>query len=291
MNPRILIVEDETDLAQILADYLKRDGFVADTIADGLAAMEALHRTPPDLLLLDLYMPECTGLELAQVIRQIKTYVSLPIVYLSAETDRDKQLTAIGFGGDDFLTNPIKPEYVIAAVMSRVERYRELRALMSRDSLTGLLNHTSFREKLGQEAARSARNNQPMELAMIDIDHFKKVNDTYGHPTCDRVLKALTHVLTRRLRQNDVIGRYGGEEFVVALPGTNTQKALRVLDELRDAFSQVQHTANGIKFKVTFSCGVAAFPEHQTPAALSEAADRALYAAKREGRNRVMLAK
>ena len=287
---RVLIVDDSEVQAKINAMYLKRAGIDTRILTKPLEIVRTLEEFLPDLLLLDLYMPECTGLELAQVIRQIRTFVSLPIVYLSAETDREKQLSAVGLGGDDFLTKPIKPDHLISAVRSRIERYRQLRALMLRDSLTGLYNHTSTRERLGQELSRSIRNSQPLAMAMIDIDLFKKVNDTYGHAVGDRVLKALSRLLTRRLRQSDVIGRYGGEEFVLILPNTNQEAAFHLVNELREAFGQVRHTTEGQSFSVTFSGGLAMFPAYQTPAAISEAADQALYIAKRQGRNQIVLA-
>jgi diguanylate cyclase (GGDEF)-like protein len=287
---RVLIVDDSEVQAKVNAAYLKKVGIVSRMITNPLDVLRALEEFSPDLLLLDLYMPECNGLELAQVIRQMKAFVSLPIVYLSAETDREKQLAAIGFGGDDFLTKPIKPDHLISAVISRIERYRQLRALMLRDSLTGLFNHTSILERLEREVAHSIRNHQPLAFAMLDMDYFKKVNDTYGHAAGDRALKALTHILTRRLRRSDIIGRYGGDEFVVILPNTDEATALQMFDELREAFSLVRHVNGGIEFSVTLSCGVAVFPKQQTPADLSEAADRALYVAKRQGRNQVALA-
>jgi diguanylate cyclase (GGDEF)-like protein len=287
---RVLIVDDSEVQAKVNAMHLAKAGINAHIITNPFDALRALEEFIPDLLLLDLYMPECTGLELAQVIRQMNAFMSLPIVYLSAETDREKQLAAVGFGGDDFLTKPIKPDHLISAVTSRMERYRQLRALMLRDSLTGLYNHTSIRERLGQEVVRSARNDQSLAMTMIDIDNFKNVNDTYGHATGDRVLKALTHMFTRRLRQSDIIGRYGGEEFVVILPNTDEETAFQVIDELREAFSLVRHISEGQEFSVTFSCGVATFPKQQTPASLSEAADRALYTAKRQGRHQVVMA-
>jgi diguanylate cyclase (GGDEF)-like protein len=287
---RVLIVDDSQVQARVNALHLQKAGITSQIITDPLGVKQALEDFHPDLLLLDLYMPECTGLELAQVIRQMKTFVSLPIVYLSAETDREKQLSAVGLGGDDFLTKPIKPEHLVSAVTSRIERYRQLRTLMLRDSLTGLLNHTTLRERLGQEMARTVRQNQPLALGMIDLDHFKKVNDTYGHATGDRILKSLARMLTHRLRQSDIIGRYGGEEFVVIMPNTSGLMAWQVLQELGEVFSQVKHLSEGREFTVTFSCGVAASPHYQTPAALSEAADRAMYVAKRGGRNQVVLA-
>jgi len=235
-------------------------------------------------------MPDFSGLELAQMIRQIKTYVGLPIVFLSAEADREKQLNAVGMGGDDFLTKPIKPDLLIAAVTSRIERYRKLQTLMLRDGLTGLLNHTTIRENLAQEINRAGRNNQPLAVAMLDIDQFKNVNDTYGHATGDKVLRSLAQMLSLRLRHTDLIGRYGGEEFLILLPNTTQTEAANLMDELRDAFSQVVHISHEEEFRVTFSCGVAAYPQQSELATLSEAADRALYEAKRQGRNRVVSA-
>jgi diguanylate cyclase (GGDEF)-like protein len=287
---RVLIVDDSEVQAKVNALHLKKAGILPQVITQPLEVGRALEEFSPDLLLLDLYMPSCNGLELAQVIRQMKTFVSLPIVYLSAETDREKQLAAVGLGGDDFLTKPIKPDHLVSAVTSRIERYRQLRALMLRDSLTGLFNHTTIRERLSQEVARAVRQNQPLALAMMDIDHFKTINDTYGHATGDRVIKSLSHMLSRRLRQADIVGRYGGEEFVAILPNSTGQVAMQVMDELRESFSQVRHIFESHEFTVTLSCGVATFPEHQTPASLSEAADQAMYVAKRAGRNRVLLA-
>ena len=287
---RVLIVDDSEVQAMTNSAHLKSAGIQTHIVTNPLNVVGAIEEFLPDLILLDLYMPECTGLELAQVIRQMKAFVSLPIVYLSAETDRGKQLAAIGFGGDDFLTKPIKPDHLISSVISRIERYRQLRTLMLRDSLTGLFNHTSIRNRLGQEIARSARNGQPLSLAMVDIDSFKKVNDSYGHASGDRVLKALSHLFTRRLRQSDIVGRYGGDEFVVVMPNTSDKDAYQMLNDLREAFSMLRFSNMGSEFTASLSCGLASFPKYQTPAALSEAADQALYAAKGQGRNKVILA-
>jgi diguanylate cyclase (GGDEF)-like protein len=238
---------------------------------------------------MDVYMPGCTGIELAAVIRQQSAYLGIPIVYLSAETNLRKQLLALRLG-DDFLTKPIRPEYLISAVMSRVQRFRALRSLMLRDSLTGLLNHTAFEEYIGREIARVRRQGTPLAVALIDLDHFKTVNDTYGHPTGDRVLKSVARVLQQRLRRTDVIGRYGGEEFAVLFPNTIGRQAQRVVDEVRTTFAQVRHQSDSKEFHVTFSGGVATCPPYNEAARLTEAADQALYAAKEAGRNCVVLA-
>jgi diguanylate cyclase (GGDEF)-like protein len=211
-------------------------------------------------------------------------------VFLSAETSLDKQLSAMSLGGDDFLIKPIQAEHLIRAVSSRAQRSRVLRSFMVRDSLTGLLNHTRTKEQLDFEVARARRQNGALSFAMIDIDHFKSVNDTYGHPVGDRVIKSLSRLLQQRLRKTDVIGRYGGEEFAVILPNTDGPSAVKVFDVIREGFAQIRQRAEREEFGVTFSCGVAPFPVYANSAALSVAADKALYQAKQGGRNRMMLA-
>lgn len=287
---RILIIEDEPDLAAYYASILQQVGMATVVITDPLRVMQPLIEFRPDLILMDLYMPGCNGLELASVIRQQGTYVSIPIVFLSTETDLDKQLAAMRLGGDDFLTKPIQPDHLIASVATRVQRLRILRSFMVRDSLTGLLNYTTIKEQLSIEAARARRQQAPLTFAMIDIDHFKSVNDTYGHPTGDRVLKSLARLLQQRLRQTDIIGRYGGEEFAVILTDTDVHNAAKVLEELRTRFAQVRQQAEDTEFYVTLSCGIAGIPPYSDATALNEAADKALYEAKHGGRNRVVIA-
>ena len=239
---------------------------------------------------MDLYMPQCRGKDLAGVIRQEPAYDSVPIVFLSAEDDLIKQLDVMTIGGDDFLTKPIRPEHLVLAVYTRARRFRSLRSLMLRDSLTGLLNHTTTREHVEAELARMKREEKPLALAMLDLDHFKRINDTYGHVTGDRVLKTFSSMLRQRLRGSDIIGRTGGEEFSVALPGATQEQAFSIMDDVREAFACVRQEHDGVEFNVTFSCGIAMFPEHDTITDLAEAADKALYKAKNKGRNRIVIA-
>ncbi|MEI6559186.1 MAG: diguanylate cyclase [Rhodospirillaceae bacterium] len=287
---RILIVDDDRLQANLNAVYLRRRGMEVKVITDPLTTIEALSDFQPELVLLDMYMPTCTGMELASVMRQIEAFVGLPIVFLSAETDRDKQLAAVGLGGDDFLVKPIKPEHLISAVVSRTERYRKLRSVMMRDGLTGLYNHSTITDRLDQEAARARRQKAPLSVVMIDIDHFKQVNDSHGHPVGDRVIRSLARLLTQRLRQTDIVGRYGGEEFLVVLPDTAEEQALPLVDTLREAFSKLIQHAGGARFSTTCSAGIASAPAWSEAADLKEAADQALYQAKRGGRNRVVAA-
>lgn len=288
---RVLIVDDDALLANYYARTLEQAGMTTVVVTDPLQVMSPLIEFRPDLILMDMYMPGCDGLELAGVIRQQPAYVGTPIVFLSRETDFNKQLAAIQRGGDDFITKPIQPRHLIASVMPRVQRSRLLCSLMVRDSLTGLLNHTTTKEKLTIELKRASRQGTSLAFAMIDIDYFKSVNDTYGHLTGDRVLKSLSRLLQQRLRQSDIVGRYGGEEFAVILPDTDGPQAVHVLEQIREGFAQVRQQCDGAEFSVTFSCGIAVFPDDRNATQLNEAADKALYEAKRRGRNQVVLAR
>jgi diguanylate cyclase (GGDEF)-like protein len=286
---RILIVDDEELLAQMYAHSLQQAGLVAQVVSDPDRVMHVISEFQPDLILMDVYMPGCNGVDLARVIHQQEAYVSLPIVFLSTETRLERQLAAMRLGGDAFLIKPIAHDHLISIVSSRVERSRLLRSLMLRDSLTGLFNHTTAKRHIDIELARAEREGTPMSLAFIDIDYFKAVNDTYGHLSGDHVIKSLARLLQQRLRKTDVVGRYGGEEFVVVLTNTDGATARRVIDSIRAGFERIRHQSDTAGFTVTFSCGIASFPEYKNIESLSSAADKALYEAKNWGRNRVVL--
>ncbi len=287
---KVLIIDDSPALAAFYAAHLNAAGFVTQVVNDPLKTLEALNEHPPELILLDMNMPGASGEEIAKVIRQQEAYLSIPIVFLSAESDVGRQREAMSLGGDEFLHKPIEPEHLISAVKSRVIRYRSLRALMVRDSLTGLLNHTSFKERLRAEVARAKRQGKPLSVALLDIDLFKKVNDTYGHPAGDRVIKSLSRLLKQRLRGADLIGRYGGEEFAVALPDTPIEGALRALDNIRESFAAIVQHAGDKTFQVSLSAGVSQYTAASDGESLIQAADEALYVAKHEGRNQVKAA-
>ncbi len=287
---RILIVDDEPSLGRLFSVILRQAGMETCVVSDPIEIMAPLVDFRPDLILMDIYMPGCSGAELAAVIRQQEAYIGIPIVFLSVETDISKQQEAMRQGGDDFLLKPVQPRHLVSAVTIRATRARALRNLMVRDSLTGLLNHTKTREQLVIELDRARRLGNTVSLAMIDIDHFKTVNDLYGHATGDRVLRSLSRLLGQRLRQTDVIGRTGGEEFAVIMNGSSVQDAQKKLEVVRAAFANVAHFSDGHEFRVTFSAGVASSPPFGDAVSLSEAADRALYAAKGAGRNCIQLA-
>jgi diguanylate cyclase (GGDEF)-like protein len=287
---RILIVDDESDTAEFHASNLEAAGLETVTVTDPLNVMSQIVEFQPDVILMDVYMPGCTGLELAMVIRQEEAFVGVPIVFLSRETDRMKQIAALGEGGDDFFTKPVPAEQLVPAVCARAQRGRTLRLFMEKDGLTGLFRHSRIIEQLEVAVRRADRQHGRLSVAMLDIDGFKEVNDRYGHLAGDQVLKGLAYLLRQRLRMSDVLGRFGGDEYVVVLPDTDGASAMEKMDGIRQNFAAIDHDTGQESFVATLSCGVAEFPSALTSHELISAADEALYRAKRAGRNRVMLA-
>lgn len=288
---RILIVDDEPEIAEYHSLILEEAGMLVYQTHKPEMILEALRTFNPDLVLTDMYMPVCDGVEMASVIRQVPEYVGLPIVFLSSETNRKKQFTAMQVGVEGFITKPVIPEELVASVALRAERMRTLRNLMARDSLTGLYNHTSTTELMTSSLANAMRQQENLAVVMIDLDKFKIVNDTYGHMAGDQVIVALARLLKHRLRNTDVIGRYGGEEFALLLKNLTAEKAEELVNELRDDFSKIIFNAGNEQFKVTFSAGISLYPGYSRVEALRMAADAALYEAKEQGRNRVVVSR
>jgi len=285
---KVLIMDDSRSQAMFCEKALTQAGMITHVVTDPMNILHAMEDFEPEIIVMDMYMPGCTGTELAAVIRQQAQYLRLPIIFLSAEDDKDIQLKAMSQGGDDFLTKPIDPAHLATTVQNRGQRARVLNNLIVRDSLTGLFNHTHILDRLQQACRRAKENNSQVCFAMVDIDFFKKVNDNYGHPVGDKVISALSLFLKQRLRKTDSIGRYGGEEFAVILPDTKGEDALHVMNDIREVFSQLEHSAGDTEFKVSFSCGVCSFTGDNSDN-IVEQADEALYEAKRQGRNNVQL--
>ncbi|MBL0209882.1 MAG: diguanylate cyclase [Holophagaceae bacterium] len=296
---RILMIEDSATESTHYARILRRAGMQVTVVGNPLQVMEPLLTERPDLVLMDLYMPGCSGLELATVIRQQDAFMGIPIVFLSSETDLDRQMNGLSMGGDDFLEKPISAEHLVASLAARVTRARLLRANMNRDSLTGLLNHGNFKYQLKLELSRAARRQGKLALAIIDIDEFKSVNDTYGHPVGDRIIRSLTRHLQQQLRETDILGRLGGDEFGAILLDTDEHSAMERLDAIRELFSS--HHYRGLEaisenepLMVSFSGGLSGFPGKTNvgadPDALLQLTDQALLEAKFQGRNRIVVA-
>jgi diguanylate cyclase (GGDEF)-like protein len=284
---RVLVVEDSSTAIAMIQRSLSQHGIDSLPISNPQQLLEVAEKYRPDLVLMDMYMPHCTGVEATRVLRQLAPYQSLPVVYLSSETDMGMQVEALRLGGDQFLTKPCNPVLLAAVVKTKIERYRETQRSTQHDGLTGLLNHSAAKSRLNQLVLSMQSPNDCLCVAMLDIDHFKSINDTYGHPVGDQVIRSLAWLLKGRLRTSDIIGRYGGEEFLVVLNNACLDEAQTVLDCIRADFATLPHAhANGT-LRATFSAGIAAFPALSGGNELTHAADEALLQAKRLGRNRV----
>jgi diguanylate cyclase (GGDEF)-like protein len=285
---RILIVDDTAALAEYYALVLTQAGMITHVITNPMTLMEAMTDFQPDLLLMDVYMPTCSGLELATVLRQEPLYTRLPIIFLSTENDKLKQLSVMSAGGDDFLTKPILPQHLVAAVRSRAKRAGILSSLIVRDSLTQQLNHATLLESLKVELTRALHHKKPLSLIMLDIDNFKQINDENGHLIGDYVLRKLSEFLFSHLRRIDVVGRYGGDEFALILLGADRVASKNICEKICESFSHLQFKSRNFEFRVTLSAGIASYPVISTVKEMVAAADKALYKAKNSGRNRVV---
>lgn len=286
---RILVVEDSNTALTLIERALRQHGIDCRAISDPSGLFEAFADYRPDLVLMDMYMPGCNGVEATRALRQMANSHAVPVVYLSSETDVGLQVEALRVGGDQFLTKPFNPVLLAATVKTTIERHREMRRASLHDGLTGLLNHTASKAELDARLAALPAGGR-IAVAMIDIDHFKSVNDTYGHPVGDQVIRGLAWLLKGWLRSTDVIGRYGGEEFLVIMADVSAAEARRVLDGIRAHFANLPHAHAGGTLRATFSAGIADYPRYETGSDLIEAADQALLEAKAQGRNRIVAA-
>jgi diguanylate cyclase (GGDEF)-like protein len=285
----ILLLDDDRLLADLYAAALAHSGMAVEVVDTATAAFERLNASPPDLIVMDVQMPGIDGIEIARMIRQSRRYLSVPIVFVSGESDVVRQMEARRFGGDEFVSKPVDLRHLVALVHLRAERAKLMRSIMERDSLTGLLNHSRFKDRLGHELERSQRTGGEVSLAIIDIDHFKLINDTHGHLIGDRVIRALANSLASGLRRTDIVGRYGGEEFGVIMLDSPPHAAGIAIDKQRRHFGDVEFDASGRSFHSSFSAGLAGSRQHASADDVIAAADRALYAAKQGGRNRVVV--
>jgi diguanylate cyclase (GGDEF)-like protein len=287
--PRILVVEDDEYHASFARTVLESAGYQVEICGRPRDFHERMAAFHPELILMDVNLPEVTGYDLARLVRQQEQHTALPIIFLTSEGEMESRIAAAKAGGDEHLTKPVHPALLASAVGARIERARLLRTLLYRDGLTRLLTHASFMDKVEQAVKRRERGaTAPLTLVMLDVDHFKQINDTHGHQAGDRVLVSLASLLRRHLRRTDVSGRYGGEEFAILLEDIGAAATGRLVDRLLDAFRRIEHTTpDGRTFRSTFSAGVAQWQPGMDRHSWIDAADAALYAAKRAGRDRV----
>jgi len=275
-----------------LAHYCKESSNIRVNHAENAArAQEILAQEIPDIILLDVELPDLDGFSLARLIRQDPKYNLLPIVFLTGRDSMSSHIEALRAGADDFLTKPIDQSInlLLQVVITRAERGRRIREMVHKDGLTGLLNHATLMAELQNAVEYSQRNDEKFAFLMIDVDHFKRVNDRYGHLVGDQVLLHVAHVFQSVARASDLIGRYGGEEFGMVLRRSDQDGAGMVARKLQAALrDRPAATKNGETIPVEVSIGIAVYPsDGSTGSILAHSADVALYRAKTSGRNRI----
>lgn len=292
-SPRIaLVVDDDPAFLKLLRAWLASAGYSVLLADDGNQAKDIIELHQPHLVITDWEMPGCTGLELCAWIRAQKlphyTYVILQTVRSGAEN----VVTALDSGADDYVQKPVcKPE--ILARLRAAERVLDLEAELSRlaktDLLTGLATRRTFHDQLQREWRRAQRHYFPLSCVMVDLDFFKRINDTFGHAAGDAAIKHVARILDESVRGSDVVCRYGGEEYCVLLPETDEQQALLWAERVREKVAAMPLRVNGIEFGIAASLGVAQrMADTKTPEDLVEMADQALLVAKNSGRNRAL---
>ena len=304
---RILIVDDHEDNVELLRARLEARGYETVSAADGQQALEAVRAAPPDLILLDIMMPKVDGIEVARRVKGDPTLPFIPIIMQTALDSTEQKVEGLDAGADDYITKPINFAELEARVRSllRIKALQEevelqkasleqlnerLLRISQTDGLTGLFNRRHIEEELLHMYQHSARLGEPLSLVMTDLDKFKSVNDTYGHQAGDDVLRQLARILTDAVREIDRVGRYGGEEFMILLPGTAAEEAVTFAERVRQALESHTFTFEGGSLQRTGSFGVGTFPHPRVMNcdSLVRAADEALYVAKETGRNKVV---
>jgi len=312
-EPRLMIVDDDPGTIRLLIEILKGLGKIHFTTR-GSEALGMARSFSPDLILLDIEMPETDGFRICEMIQSDPAFEDVPILFVTSHGDVDIETRALSVGAIDFIPKPPHPPVVRARVKNYLalkQRTDQLRLLTTIDGLTGVANRRAFDAALDLEWRRACRTGEPLSLLMIDVDHFKRFNDSYGHQAGDDCLRAVATALAfMAKRPGELVARYGGEEFIVLLPACNQEQAIRLAEGILSAVSilNIPHAASDVAPNVTISIGVSSiasvcesahaqsrgfgtcrFKEvcHLGSADLVKAADQALYTAKRTGRHRV----
>jgi diguanylate cyclase (GGDEF)-like protein len=291
-RPTVLIVDDSIDVHRLLKANLKSEDLDFLSAADGESGLALAQQHVPSLIILDLDMPTIDGLAVLRRLKDEARTQHIPIIVLSGQQDPSEKVLAFDLGAIDFVTKPFEVTELRVRVRSALRTQQLLHMLAQRaqiDGLTGLWNRTFFDRRWSEEHARWVRHGHPVSIALLDLDHFKAVNDTYGHPVGDMALQSISKILQRESRHSDLACRYGGEEFVLLMPDANVGDAVLVCERIREAVEQARW-ARLPNLQVTVSIGVAGCtgPCPVGPDQWVEEADRNLYSAKRAGRNRVV---
>jgi len=290
-KPLVILVDDSVIVQRLLAARLKSESIELVCFSSGCEAIQYALDHAPALFLLDIEMPDIDGYEMLRRIKNESSLRDVPIIMLSGLSNADDKVAAFDLGANDYMTKPFEVAELRARVRAALRLHSLLQLLSQRahmDGLTGLWSRAHFDEHWASETARVRRKPGPLSLALLDLDHFKSINDTYGHPAGDEVLAAFAKLTARTIRRGDLACRYGGEEFAIIMPGTTPDEASILCDRIRkgvEALRWPRHPERGI----TVSIGIAGTAGSVVLKAEEwvACADRQLYAAKNAGRNRL----
>lgn len=282
---KVLIIDDDKISSTYCSTILEHAGIQVSILGAPEKIFEQVINFDPDVLLIDMYMPHISGIELASIIRQHQNFSSIPIVIMSAETDINKQFKMRSAGADDFILKPFKPHHLVDIILNRIQRSRQTKHLIYTDGLTGLMLFSKVKDQINNLLESCIRYNLDFSIALIDLDHFKEINDTHGHLSGDQILRNFAEFLLTRVRKSDIVTRSGGEEFTLIFPYTNSANALRAVNSIREAYAQRLQDVNNTQIHVTFSAGISSVTKFHDLESILAAADQALYHAKESGRN------
>jgi two-component system cell cycle response regulator len=299
----IAIVDDDAAIRRLVRLLLRRAGYDTAEYTTGAEADKALREEPWDLAILDRKLPDMDGLTLAEDLKSNSEFRSRYIIMLTGEDEQEDKVEGLESGADDYITKPFQPRELLARIRAGerivnlqkelLETNKRLELLSITDGLTKLNNHRYFQDELARAFDESQRYRRPLSLAMIDLDFFKKVNDTYGHAVGDDVLKCAAALFHDSARSTDLVARYGGEEFAVMMPETELADAAVFAEKIRSLIAVEPLPTQAGRIPATVSIGVASVPHSRIASAkeLIIAADKALYRAKKNGRNQVQCEK
>jgi two-component system cell cycle response regulator len=293
-RPTVLIIDDSVDVHRLLKAHLKSEELEFISAFDGLEGLMSAQQHVPSLIVLDLDMPSMDGLSVLRRLKECEKTQQVPVIVLSGQQNPSDKVATFDAGAIDYVTKPFEMTELRVRVRSALRMQQLVQMLAQRaqiDGLTGLWNRTFFDRRWSEEHARCTRHGHPVSIALLDLDHFKLVNDTYGHPAGDMVLQTVAKILQRESRHSDLACRYGGEEFVLLMPDTGTQEATALCERVRSSV-EFARWARLPNLRVTVSIGIAGC-SGVCPASSElwvEEADRNLYSAKRSGRNRIVCA-
>lgn len=290
----ILVIDDASDVLALLESELSQEGYRVLLAKNGADGLELLAKEDVDLVLLDILMPEMSGPQVLRSIKQNKQSKIIPVIMLSASEQSQDIVSALDLGADDYVTKPYIPEVLFARIRTALrllDKNRELEKMASVDFLTGLYNRRQFYRLSNMALNKNIRDESRLTIALMDIDYFKNVNDTYGHDIGDRVLVEFSRMLLEYFRGYDIIGRIGGEEFCICLPDTNAKKGYLACERFREKVATntipVEVGGRFIDLSTNVSIGITCVKQETDLESLIKQADSALYSAKNSGRNKV----